>query len=182
MKGLEKNTDLIAKVADGDRDAFQEVFTRYWPQVYKRSQLLLKSHDLAQDLAQEVFIRVWEKREHLKTIDKFDSYLWTMSRNLFVDALRKKLTGNTEELTELSLLNDDGQRQFGLEYRELEERMDEAIDKLPPQMQTAFRLSRYDGLTHQEIALEMKISKITSQNYLARALLRLKSIVEKESR
>ena len=41
-------------------------------------------------------------------------------------------------------------------------------------MQTAFRLSRFEGLTHEQIARKMGISKVTSQSYIVRALLAIR--------
>ncbi len=174
-----REISLLGRVADGDREAFQALFEQYWPKVYRKSLHLLKSPDLAQDLAQEVFIKVWEKRGQFRTIGNFDAYLFVLVKNLFVDYLRKKLITEVPiaEMQEDSLPVDGDDAQTSMENRELEHLMHRAIENLPAQLQTAFRLSRFEGLTHRQIALEMKITKITSQNYLARALLHIRGFL-----
>jgi RNA polymerase sigma factor (sigma-70 family) len=48
--------------------------------------------------------------------------------------------------------------------------LNSAINNLPPQLQQVFRLSRFEGLSHAEIALRMNITRITSKSYMVRAL------------
>lgn len=162
---------ILKKVADGDPEAFQELFNTYWDSVFASGLYFLKSGDLAKDLAQEVFIKIWMTRDRLVHVKQFEPYLHRISKNLFLDNLRKRLvtTSRLEEDHERRADELNPQRQ--LELNELEGFIGRAIDFLPAQMQTAFKLSRFHGLTHEEIAGKMKISKVTSQNYIARSLI-----------
>jgi RNA polymerase sigma-70 factor (family 1) len=179
MDKLYGENSLLGRVADGDQQAFRQVFDSYWPKVYQKAYYLLKSAELSQDLSQEVFVKIWEKREHLRNVERFDAYLFMTLRNLFIDALRKKVTEEVDidNVDEGKLPADDADGAKKMEYRELEELIHHAIDDLPGQMQTVFRLSRFEGLTHRQIALEMNISKVTSQNYLVRALTHIRNFI-----
>lgn len=176
---------LMGRVAGGDEEAFRLLYNRYWPKVYQKARHLLKSDDLAQDLTQEAFVRIWEKRERLSTVENFEGYLFTLVRNLFIDTLRKKITAEvaieTIDLPRRMVPADDNDAHKRMEYRELEQLLNRAIENLPGQMQTAFRLSRFEGLTHRQIGLEMNITKVTSQNYLARALLQIRNYMTDRS-
>ena len=162
---------LLKSVADGDQKAFQKLFDIYWDRVYANGLIFLKSPELAGDLAQEVFIRIWMAREKLIAINNFESYLYRVSKNLFLDYLRKQLVATTSlDLYGAEFEHKDINAQQRVEFCELETQISHAISFLPAQMQQAFRLSRFHGLTHEQIARKMNISKVTSQNYIARSL------------
>jgi RNA polymerase sigma-70 factor (ECF subfamily) len=55
-------------------------------------------------------------------------------------------------------------------FHELEKSVSQIIEKLPPQQQKIFRLSRFDGLSHERIAKELDLSVRTVENQIHRAL------------
>ena len=163
---------LIKNVSNGDHAAFQQLFNHYWDRVFTNSVHFLKSRELAHDLTQEVFIRVWITREKLDDVQHFESWLYKIAKHIFLDHLRKHLVAAREsDLSAVELITDDLSAQNKLELNELQQHINNAISYLPAQMQTAFKLSRFQGLTHEQIARKMNISKATSQNYVARSLI-----------
>ena len=167
--------ELLAQAASGHEPAFQQLFEKYWPRMYANALRFSKSPELAQDLTQEIFIKIWTQREKLRTVERFDAWLYTVSRNLIYNELRKKMydVAYTDYL--YAYFEDENlDAQQLLELKELEQQINQAINHLPPQVQAAFRLSRFQGLSHEQIARELNITRITSQNYIARALLALR--------
>lgn len=163
--------ELLLRLSKGDPDAYRTLFELYWDSVYAIGLKLTKSPELAKDLAQESFIKVWNHREKLTEVTHFQSFLYTLTRHLVIDHLRKKVftTGNEDYLT--AYFSDDaGTPQEKAEYKELENLLNRAVNNLPPQMQQVFRLSRFEGLSHAEIALRMNITRVTSKSYMVRAL------------
>ena len=59
------DSELVAAVRDGDGRAFDALFLRWYPQVYRFLRVLLKEDAVAEDLAQSVFVRVWLHRKRL---------------------------------------------------------------------------------------------------------------------
>lgn len=178
MEEIYSEIDLVGRVANGDKEAYRLLYNSYWPKIYQKARFLLKSDELAEDLAQEAFVRIWEKRERLVTVQNFEGYLSSLVRNLFIDTLRKKVAAEVgiESIgPSRPSLTDDSNAHRSMEYQEFEQLLNRAIKNLPGQMQTAFRLSRFEGLTHRQIGLQMNITKVTSQNYLARALLQIRN-------
>jgi len=116
-------------------------------------------------------LKVWHNREQLTEVTHFRAYLNTISRNLAIDQLRKKVftVENEEYLLDYFSVEHDLPSATP-EYKELEQLLHQAVDNLPPQMQQVFRLSRFEGLTHAEIADRMNITKVTSKSYMVRAL------------
>lgn len=163
--------ELLLRIAGGDRDAYRVIFERYWNQIYAIGLKLSKSPELARDLAQDTFIKLWNHREQLPDVANFRSFLFTLARNLTIDHLRKKVftTGNEDYL--IAYFRDDAATpDEKAEYHELENLLNRAVSSLPPQMQQVFRLSRFEGLSHAEIALRMNITRVTSKSYMVRAL------------
>lgn len=168
------------RLSEGDADAYRILFERYWGQVYAIGLKLCKQPELAKDLAQESFIKVWNHREQLAGVTHFPAFLFTLTRRLVIDHLRKKVFSGSNEEYLLAYFNDDaGTPQEKAEYRELENLLQRAVNNLPPQMQQVFRLSRYEGLSHAEIALRMNITRVTSKSYMVRALHAIKQYLSR---
>ena len=163
--------ELLLRIATGEQEAYQEIFERYWNKVYAIGLRLSKSPELAKDLAQETFIKIWNNREKLPEVDNFSAFLSTVSRHLAIDHLRKKVfTTNNEDYLVAYFSDDAISPHEKAEYKELEKILNDAINNLPTQLQQVFRLSRFEGLSHAEIALRMNITRITSKSYMVRAL------------
>jgi RNA polymerase sigma-70 factor (ECF subfamily) len=163
--------ELLLLIATGDHQAYREIFERYWNKVYAIGLRLSKSPELAKDLAQETFIKIWNNRDKLPAVNNFSAFLFTVARHLAIDHLRKKVFTTTNEDYLVAYFSDDAiNPQEKAEYKELETLLNSAIEHLPAQLQQVFRLSRFEGLSHAEIALRMNITRITSKSYMVRAL------------
>ena len=163
--------ELLLRIASGDQKAYQEVFGRYWGKVYAIGLRLSKSPELAKDLAQETFLKIWNNREKLPAVTNFSAFLFTVARHLAIDHLRKKVFTTNNEDYLVDYFSDDAITPHEkAEYKELEKLLNSAINNLPAQLQQVFRLSRFEGLSHAEIALRMNITRVTSKSYMVRAL------------
>lgn len=162
---------LFQRLSAGDQLAFRKIFEFYWDQIFAVGLKILKSPELAKDLAQDTFMKVWQNREQLHEIRNFRAYLNVLSRNLAIDQLRKKVFTVENEEYLLSYFSVETTAPVkDAEFKELEMLLHEAVNHLPPQMQQVFRLSRFEGLSHAEIAARMNITRVTSKSYMVRAL------------
>jgi RNA polymerase sigma-70 factor (family 1) len=166
------NTDtgreLLLLVSGGDEGSFKSLFSLYWPQVYGTALHLTRSPEWAKDLAQEIFLKLWDSRHKLSDVERPDAYIYILSKNLVLDELRKKIfaPSNMEFLQEYA---DADSPQSGLEYKELESILQEAVAALPGKMKEVFCLRKYEGLSHPEIARKLDISVVSSRTYIVRA-------------
>lgn len=186
MPGMDKyqhNTEqeLLLQIADGDPFAYKVIFDRYWDMILANALHFTKAPELAKDLAQEIFMKIWVKRAKLTEVKEFQPYLFVVARNLIYDELRRlqQLPAHVELLQEI-VTESNRETIAVIEATDLQNKINKAIEQLPPQMQEAFKLSRFEGLTHAQIAEKMHISKVTSQNYIARALISIRKTLLNE--
>jgi RNA polymerase sigma-70 factor (ECF subfamily) len=167
--------ELLLRVADGDQRAYRILFDRYWDLMYANALHFTKSPEWAKDLAQEIFMKIWMMRDKLPAVERFEAYLFTVSKNMILDELRKlQHSPKHADFFETYFTATENEPAQLTELKDLEKDLHKAIDQLPLQMQTAFKLSRFEGLTHEQIARQMSISRVTSQNYIARAILNIR--------
>ena len=163
------NRELLLLIAGGDSAAFEEFFKHFWPQVYGTSLHLTKSEEMAKDLAQEIFVKIWENRQKLPDVEKPDAWIYTLSKNLILDFQRKKVF-DTVNIDYLVQYFSTASPQSKLEYQELEQVLNTAVSQLSGKVAEVFRLSRYEGLSHPEIAEKLNISPETAKYHIAHAL------------
>lgn len=171
--------ELLRLLADGDEHAFQVIFERHWDAVFSTALLLTKSGSVAEDVAQDVFTMLWEKRASLAGVGKLEGFLFVSARNIIYSRFRKLASQDAYRQYILSCFREDGveSAQEAAELRELDRTIQQAIRLLPPQQQKAFRLSRFEGMQHEEIAVTMGVSRITIKSYIVQAIASLRKAI-----
>ena len=178
LKALDNERELLNRIANGDQYSYKIIFDHYWDQIYSTAFVFTKSADLSEDLAQDVFAQIWIKKENLASIQNFESFLYITARNLAFDKLRKQVfTKKHSEYLKIYFEEAAPEPTRQLEFKELEQVITNVIDQLPPQQRTAFRLSRFQGMSHEEIAKQMGISKQSVKSYIVRAIVTLRKFL-----
>jgi RNA polymerase sigma-70 factor (family 1) len=175
---LKDESIILQHLAAGDEAAFEKIFVHYWDNIYSTALRFIKSAELAEDITQDVFAQLWIKRETLPNIKKFDAYLFMMARNIIFNQMRRNiLSGKMDDYLKLYFQEEKTVTHNTVETKELETLIRQAISTMPPKQQMAFRLSRFEGLSHEEIAQEMKISRLSVKNYIVKSLLALRQLL-----
>lgn len=160
---------LIIDLKNGDEKAFEILFWKYNKHIYHFIYSLLYDKSVAEDLTQNVFLKIWEKHETIDTGQNFDSYLFTIARNLVYKEAEHRIL--SESLTEgLRLTDSDSTVEEKIEAEFLREYINELIGELPPARREIFRLSRQESLSYKEIAERLSISEKTVETQINKAL------------
>ncbi|WP_295128908.1 RNA polymerase sigma factor [uncultured Chitinophaga sp.] len=171
MQHPDTEHELLQRAAAGEQQAFSELYHLYARHVYGLSLRVVKSPEMAQDLTQEIFVKIWLKREQLAGVLQFRPWLNTITKNAARDYLRKKVLAPENETYLVDFFADETPTaEERIALKQLQTAVNEAVNQLSPQLKTAFMLSRFQGLTHQEIAAQMNITPTTSKSHLVRAL------------
>jgi RNA polymerase sigma-70 factor (ECF subfamily) len=172
----EKEKEVIKKLRNGDVHSFDEVFRKFNKRIYFFSVSYLKSKEEAEGIVQEVFLSLWKNRTRIELQSDFQAYLFTITFNAIKKRFRK-LERERKHLAAYSLTVSakEDSSDPEMEYNQLNELLEKSIDQLPGRQKEIFLLSKREGLTAEEIAERLKISKRTVENHLFRAKTFLKN-------
>jgi RNA polymerase sigma-70 factor (family 1) len=158
-------------VAAGDEQAFRALYDQYSGKAYSVALSYLRDPLGAQDVAQEIFVKVWENREDLPTVRNFGAWVGTLARNYVINALQKKVPANFEvNISDREFVDEGMSPETGLDAKQMEKMIQEAIAALPPRQGEVYRLSEDEELTINEISNKLGISYHTTRGALAAAL------------
>jgi len=162
---------IIIDLVKDDESAFEELFDYYYPRLFNFSRSFLKIEEGIDDIIQDVFVKIWQNRKKIKSAATFNSYIFTITRNLLLNKLRSRLNNeNTkEEIRNFSLANEYSSMEQ-IEYCDLKETVDNLVSELPGRQKEIFVLSRIEGLSHKEIAEKLKISTKTVEYHITLAV------------
>lgn len=132
----------------------------------------VKLPQLAEDLVHEVFMKLWEARERITITTSFSAYLYRISRNKGIDALKKiakdvALRKEILEYTHPGLMVFEAESKMLSHYEELYR---SAVAALTPQRQKIFILCKEKGKTYDEAAMELGISRNTVKEHMVQSL------------
>jgi RNA polymerase sigma-70 factor (ECF subfamily) len=164
---------LLLKVTEGDEQALATIVRLYWKNIYGHALTWIRSAEEAEELTQDIFLKVWNSRSQLGEIENFENWLFIISRNTILSAVRKKLNKPSfveqQEQEENSLRPDHWS-----EHRQHYQVLLDGISLLPDRRQQVFRMSRLEGLTHEQIAERLGMHKDTVAQYIVKAVAFLK--------
>lgn len=175
MTGVYSDTDatpdLVRRLADSDVGALDALFTRCHDGLFRFAEGLLGDRAAAADLVQEAFIRIWRHRASLDPERSPRALLYTAVRNLAFNHLRNEKTRSRLVASDYqpTMWRDPGPEAAVL-ATELDQSLRQWLDELPPRQREALTLSRFEGLSHDEIAEVMGVAPRTVNNHLVRAL------------
>ncbi|OFX36093.1 MAG: hypothetical protein A2W90_22455 [Bacteroidetes bacterium GWF2_42_66] len=163
---------------EGDEDAFKYFFDTYYDDLCNFVNSYLRDQTLSEDIVQSIFIYLWEKKESLPSDCSVKSYLYAASKNKSLNYLRNLKNQNriTGEIMPRAELFSEAADRF-LEFEELKKIIGNAVDELPAQCKTIYRLSRDAGMTNREIAEELGISSKTVENQITIAIKKIKDFL-----
>ncbi len=155
-----------------DKRAFKELFEEYYPPLCNFANSLIKDWELSQEIVQETFLKIWEQKQEIQINTSVKSYLFQSVKFLVIDYHRKlknQKVKQGEYLQQVDLVEEEF-RNTSDETALLRHHLHQAIQQLKPKMQEIFKLNKFEGLTYEEIATHLNVSKRTVEDNMARAL------------
>lgn len=126
----------------------------------------------AEDLAQETFVRLWNCRKKYEPRARFTTFLYTLARHVWLDALRarRRFSLFTERYMEEVPTSTDG----GIAAARKQMDIHAALESLPPRLREVLVLAVHQGLPYGEIAeiLEIPVGTVKSRVFTALNLLK----------
>jgi len=175
---------LLADVADGDRAAFRELYTRYSAPLFSLAIRLLGDHGAAEEALQDAFVKIW-RNAHAYDPRKARPYTWAVTnlRRTCIDYLRK----NRRAPSAVPLLDDDFAApelhtreniRRTTETHETSELVRSTLSTIAEPQRNALELALYSTLTHSEIAARLSQPVGTIKTWIRRGLLDLRAALK----
>lgn len=180
MKDSDTFRKLILRIAEGNAEAFKELYDIYFQKVFQFSRYFVRSKDICQEIVSDVFISIWNNRKKIPDIENLDSYIYTITKNKAFDYLNK-LSREPEWVRDLPLgiATKEFDPEDTLLYKELEQAVNQAIEELPERCKLVFLMSREEGLTYHDIAHILSISPKTVNAQMVTAIKKLGHTLKK---
>lgn len=130
----------------------------------------------AEEITQDIMMTVWKNRDRLLTIQNFPAYIYTITRNRVKKNLMEKVI-TTVDLPEDTLSQLLSTSSSPIEHKELTALIQKGVEQLPPRRREIFQLSRFEHMSHDEIAQRLNISKNTIKEHIREALVFLRTYI-----
>lgn len=156
---------------------FLEIYRAFYGKVFTFVLSLVKSKANAQDITQNIFMKLWKNRKNLEHIKSMDDYLFILSKNACMDYFRKasrKKEISTDVFDEFLLSRIVSSPEKRIDAISDIEGLRHVIDSLPSKRRDIFIMSRFDGLSNDEIASILGVSKKTVENQISLATKKIK--------
>ena len=177
--------DTVSELVFGDaQKAMKALYQYYYPKLVLFVSYYIKLKHDVEEIVSDTFYAVWEQREKLFKVNNFNTYIYAIAKNNVFDFLKQKEKRNRVIKDDASeseyLIVSSSDPETNLIRIELRDRLNDAIESLPPQNKIAFKLVRELGLKYKEAAEIMGISLKTLEAHLASATKRLEKILDED--
>lgn len=179
----EEDRELIALARKGDERAYRTLLTKYERAVYNICLRMVRNREEAQDLAQDAFTKVFSMLERYNPTYAFSSWLFKITSNLCIDAIRKRRVDTVPMDQPISSDQGEYERQYEsptddparvYDKREKMSRLSRAIEELPEHYRIMIILRHQEDLSYEEIAqsLDVPLGTVKARIHRAREMLK----------
>jgi len=164
----------VQQIQSGNIKCFEQVYQQYHTRLYFYVLKFTRSNYLSEEAVQLTFIKMWENRRQLSLHFDLSVQLFRIAKSITIDLLRKERASSQhvavseEETMALSVETD-------IVHKDELNHVEALIEELSPVRKTVFKLSRFENLSHKEIARQLSISPKTVENHIGRAIVQLKN-------
>jgi RNA polymerase sigma factor (sigma-70 family) len=154
------------------KDQFKSLFDLYFDDIRKYLYFRCGDTVISTDLAQDTFMRIWEKQMELQP-GKDTGLLYKIAGDLFLSHNRREVL-RQKAPDQIRFEGIESSPEDEMQFRELREKYEKALMKLPENQRITFLMSRDEELTYQEIATRLSVSVKTVEKRVSGALSRLR--------
>ncbi|MGH7884543.1 MAG: RNA polymerase sigma factor [Thermodesulfobacteriota bacterium] len=172
---MQNDIELALRAKGGDEVAFSELMQRHYKGILNYAYRFTSGSENSEDITQEVFLRVYKSIGTYEPEAKFTTWLYKIATNLCLTKIKKirKKDLSLDEISENSGAITDSKSKSGYDLlyrRELRDAILNSLSKLPEKERVAVTLSKYEGLSYNEIAdvLDCSIGAVKTHIYRGR--------------
>ncbi len=179
MGSVELDSELVKRVQQGDKSAFDILVQKYQQKVVNLISRFVSDHSECHDVAQETFIKAYRALGKFRGDSQFYTWLYRIAANTAKNHLASRArkspkysvdVEDAEHFSGESQLKDTTTPENLLLTEELKQTVNAAIEKLPEDLKSAITLRELEGLSYEEIAdvMDCPIGTVRSRIFRAR--------------
>lgn len=172
----DKDIFLIHKLGEEDMTAMEFLYVKYAPQVRSFVYAILKNEADTEDLVHDIFLKIWDERRKISKVTSFKSYLYSMTRNMVYNKLKKHKV-HTKFIDESSTSQSNQDLEKKVITKDLLQKIHKEMGRLPQQQRDIYSMNRDEDLTYNEISNKLGISPKTVQYHIGKVLIKLKKTI-----
>jgi RNA polymerase sigma-70 factor (ECF subfamily) len=175
---MNSSRDLVARVCQGDQEAFRLIFDRYSRPVIGFIYDMVSDRDLAEELTQETFVRAYRGIRGMNAETKLSTWLFGIAKNVARESLRARVRTNRQvDLEDKSVLDLSDNEPVPVERllaKELNDLIRRSLATLDDDKRLVFTLKVFHHCSYEEIAdiTGFSLAKLKSDLHRARAEMR----------
>lgn len=169
--------DLLEALRSGDHDAFSRIYLHYWDTLYKFLMRLIGSDEDAREMTQDIFIALWESRQKVDPSRGVKSYLYGIARHKAMDFFdHRKVEERYSRISAGGNTEDSAPDDIAV-AREMELLTKLAVGRMPRTRREVFEMVVEKGLSIDEVATRLGITKAGVSTHLYHARKELKELL-----
>lgn len=172
---LQNDKSLFSKIAEGNKQAFDMLFRKYYTQLVRFAMGYLHDGPAAEEMVQEVFVRIWENAPRIEIETSILAYLYTSVRNQSLNFIKHENVKKKYEQEQSVVVDpdkDDFEEKVNVKF--FKQILAMAVGSLPEKCREIFEMAKFEGLTYDEIAEYLQVSVKTVENQMGIALKKLR--------
>jgi RNA polymerase sigma-70 factor (family 1) len=165
--------EIQLRIAGSDEAALAEVYQYFHKRLYQFARVITRSDEIAEEVVNDVFVKLWGNRSKINEIENLTVYLYVAVKNKALNELSRKakdLVNTPFDYFDIDLKETSANPHELMVTGEVMQRMQKAVDALPPRCKMIFKLVREDGLKYKEVAQILNISVNTIDVQMAIAV------------
>lgn len=180
-KKLDLNESVVKRFTMGNIEAFDYLYSIYYSRLQYFVHGMIKIKSDTEEIVQDVFVKLWINRASVKKYKSFESYLFSIAYNSALEYLRKKTTEKkyVEYVKSIQVVPIESTTENQLDIKIFNQKLEEAINNMPPRQREIFQLKHKENCTYKEIAKKLNISINTVENHMVKSHHFLKKELQK---
>jgi len=167
------------QIGRDNQRSFEELYRMFFPRLFNFAMLYVHKKEVAEEIVNDVMVKIWAKRNTITEIENLETYLFVAVRNHSLNYLKKYSHFHVSLVQEsgVSEVVNINNPEKDLEWKEINFKLNMAIEQLPDQCRTVFKLIKEEGFKYKQVAEILGLSPRTVETQLFRAIRKLGDVV-----
>ena len=172
------DSDILKNIREGNKEAFEQLFKQLYRPLSLYAAKYLCNIEEAEETVEDVFAEFWEKADTINLTGSLSAYLYRWTANNCLNKLKhEKIKRKYAEFAAKDLQDNIADDSGLYSEPDLNDKIVNAIESLPPRCADILKKSRFDNLKNAQIASLLGISEKTVENQIGIAIKKLKEIL-----